>query len=511
MPHSSSLILYNAHIHTLDPDRPHASALVVVDGRIVAIGDHTVIHAYQDKAPNVLDAQGATVIPGFIDTHVHFTITGLGLLAVDVFGADSMAEVLERIATGAAERPVDGLVVASKFQPELLPEARFPTPLELDAAAAGRPVYVMEAGGHWSAVNQAALALLDLHDSIPGQQFDESGQFNGILSDEANTVAFTKLWQRYSDAIGVERAFDEAAAEAVRGGVTTLHALDDMQDIRALLSYGDRLPVRVVPYTQSKDVAAVKALGVGQIGGCGQVMVNGDFGPHTAALLEPYDDDPSTTGKLYYSDAELDAYVLESHLAGLQVGLHCVGSAAVEQLLNAYEAALTRHPRPDHRHRIEHFELPAPGQAERAKRLGLILAMQPSFNHFWPHHSEYPEVVGEERALRVDPVKSVLDAGLHVAYGSDSPVTPMNSLLWMHSAVNHSNPAERISAERALRLCTETGSWFSFEEQDKGTLAVGKLGDFVLLDSDPLATPSQKIKDIGVLKTVVGGLVVYGS
>ncbi len=241
--------------------------MVVVDGRIVAIGDHTVIHAYQDKVPNVLDAQGATVIPGFIDTHVHFTITGLGLLAVDLFAVNSMAEVLEQIAAGAAERPVDGLVVASKFQPGLLPEARFPTPRELDDAASGRPVYVMEAGGHWSAVNQAALDLLDLHDSVPGQQYDETGRFNGILCDEANTIAFTKLWQRYADAIGVERAFDEAATEAVRGGVTALHALDDLQDVRASLSYGDRLPVRVVPYTQSKDVAAVKALGVGQIGG----------------------------------------------------------------------------------------------------------------------------------------------------------------------------------------------------------------------------------------------------
>src|SRR5690606_546874 len=203
------------------------------------------------------------------------------------------------------------------------------------------------------------------------------------------------------------------------------------------------------------------------------------------------------------------AYVEQAHAAGMQVALHTVGSAAIEQLLQAYENALANYPRRDHRHRIEHFELPAPGQAERARQLGVLLALQPACNYFWPHDGEYPQLVGEERAGRVDPIRSVLDAGVEVAFGSDSPVTPMQPVLWMHAAVNHSNPRERIDAATALKLCSAAGARFAFEEADKGTLEAGKLADITILDRDPLQVPASEIKDVHVLKTIVGGRVVY--
>jgi predicted amidohydrolase YtcJ len=317
------------------------------------------------------------------------------------------------------------------------------------------------------------------------------------------------LWRIFAAQVGLETAFQAGAKEAVRHGVTTLHALDDLENVRVLLDCQDRLPLRVVPYTQSKEVEPVRALGLRQIGGCGQVMVDGDFGPHTAALLEPYADRPDTCGVLYWQDEELNGYVADAHAAGLQVALHCLGSGAIEQLLNAYERALAAHPRADHRHRIEHFQLPAPGQAGRARRLGIALAMQPSFNYYWPHMAGYPQVVGPARAEQLDPIRSALAAGLEVAFGSDSPVTPMRPLQWMHAAVNHSNPNERITPQQALHACTLAGARLAFQERDRGSLAVGKLGDFVLLASDPLQAPPQAIQDVAVLATVVGGRVVW--
>ncbi len=504
-----SLLLRNVQILTMNENQPIASDLAIIDGRICAIGSAEAISPWIDSIDTVINGEGATVLPGFIDTHVHFTLTGLGMHAVDLSETRTVANVLELIQQVADLQASDLLIVAFNFQPELIPGQRFPTAEELNSAGGGRPVYVMESGGHWSAVNRAAIALLHLKPETPGVGIDEKGRFSGLLSDEANTAAFTTLWQRYAEQIGLRQAFITAAEDAVAGGVTTLHALDDLEHVKALLDFEAHLPVRIVPYCQTKDVAAVKALGLRQIGGCGQVMVDGDFGPHTAALLEPYLDEPDTRGTLYYEDSGLNEFVSTAHNAGLQVALHCIGSGAIEQLLNAYEYSLQETPRDEHRHRIEHFQLPAPGQAARARRLGLSLATQPSFNHFWPHHTDYPEALGWPRALRLDPIRSLIEEKLPVAFGSDSPVTPMRPLLWVHSAVNHSNESERIPVERALHMATAAGSWAAFEENEKGTLEVGKLGDLVILSEDPASVPAERIKDIQVQKTIVGGRVVF--
>jgi predicted amidohydrolase YtcJ len=444
-----------------------------------------------------------------MDAHIHLAITGMGSLAVDLDGVDAIPVVLDKIAAEAQRRPVHGLIVAINFQAEINPEGRFPAPLELDQAGGGRPVYVMDRTGHECYINQAAFRLLELDDGVPGINRREDGSFSGKLTNMANTRAFDGFWERFSEEIGFDRAYRIAAQQAVRSGITTVHALDDLDAIRTLLTIREQLPARVIPYAQTRDVAAVKALGLRQIGGCGDVMVDGDFGPHTAALLDPYTDDPSTRGKLYYADDDLAQYVEEAHRAGLQIALHCVGSAAIEQLLNAYERALEIAPRANHRHRIEHFELPAPGQAERARRLGVALSMQPVFNHYWPHEGEYPNLVGWDRAQQVDPLASLVALGLPIGLGSDSPVTPVSPLLWLHSAVHHSNPAERVSVETALRLATQGSAYLAFEETQKGSLEAGKLADFVLLDHDPLTCPAEQIQAIQVLKTVVGGRVVF--
>ena len=502
----NSLIIENAHIRTLDPAQPFAHSIGIRDGRIESLdSDFSNLEGVQ-----ILDAKGATITPGFIDTHAHFTAAGIAMLAVNLEGCATISEVLERLSKDAARKPSSYLVFATQFAPDLLSESRFPTANELDRAVGNRPVYVMERTGHWAGINQAGLDLLEVSPDLPGRQLDNDGHFNGVITGPINSVAGEKLWPAFVQRVGIEKAIQRAAQEAVAGGITTLHALEELPDVRVILEHRDAIPLRIIPFSQTKDVTSVRNLGLRQIGGCGSVIVDGDFGPHTAALLEPYADQPDTCGTLYWETDDLENFVREAHIAGLQIALHCVGSGAIEQLLNAYEKALTTYPRSDHRHRIEHFELPVPGQAERVRKLGVALAMQPAFNHLWPHDGEeYPKVVGTERALQVDPVRRVVEAGLQIAFGSDAPVTPLRPLLGIHSAVNHSNPLERISAEVALQLTTINGAWFSFEEHEKGTLVPGKLGDLVILDDDPLAVAPEKIKDISVLKTIVGGEIVF--
>jgi len=213
---------------------------------------------------------------------------------------------------------------------------------------------------------------------------------------------------------------------------------------------------------------------------------------------------------LYHTQEEIDAFVLEAHRAGLQVAMHAVGDGAVEQALNAYEAALTVHPGDDHRHRIEHCEVIREDQIQRAQRLGVALAIQPPFNHYWPH-TEYYATLGEERAWKADPVRTLMRPDLLVAGGSDSTVTPLGPMIGVHAAVNHSNPAERVSVQEGLELYTINAARIAFEEHDKGSLEIGKLGDFVVLAQGPFEVDAGHIKDIPVEMTVIGGNIVYRS
>jgi predicted amidohydrolase YtcJ len=188
--------------------------------------------------------------------------------------------------------------------------------------------------------------------------------------------------------------------------------------------------------------------------------------------------------------------------------MHAVGDAAVEQALKAYEAALANHPRDDHRHRIEHCEVIQEDQIRRAQRSGVALGIQPPFNHYWPHTTYYP-LLGEERAWKADPVRTLVRPGLLIAGGSDSTVTPLGPMIGVHAAVNHSNPAERVSVQEGLELYTINAARIGFEEAEKGSLEAGKLGDLVVLREDPFEVDPERIKDIPIEMTVVGGQVVY--
>ena len=255
----------------------------------------------------------------------------------------------------------------------------------LDAAAPDNPVFLMGVTGHTSAVNSRALQDLALPSDTPGVMRDADGRPNGLLSDRASGLA----WEECSRSFGAEEKavvlIDRAIEQAHSVGITTLHALEggatsEDAAVEALLAAMPTLPLRLVLYFQTLDVDRARALGLPRIGGC--ILLDGDVGPHTAALSEPYADQPTCYGTLYYSQEEIDAFVLEAHQAGLQVAMHAVGDAAVEQALDAYEAALTAYPRADHRHRIEHCEVIREEQVQRAQRLGVALAIQPPFNHY---------------------------------------------------------------------------------------------------------------------------------
>lgn len=505
------LALRNTNIITMDPRQPRAEALAIRDGHIVAVGTwDDVAHHAQDA--RVLDLAGKTVLPGLIDTHAHFLWTALSLAALDVSSAQDHATLQAVIRQATVDAPPGQLIFGMGFTEYALDTGDFSPIVEaLDAVAPNHPVYLMGITGHTSAASTHALDLLALPDDTPGVMLDATGQPNGLLADKANNLA----WERLSDSFGAhEKAahmIPLAIEKAHSVGITTLHALEggstgeDGAAEKFLAAVPD-LPLRFVLYYQTTEVGKALELGLPRIGGC--ILLDGDVGPRTAALSEPYADDPECYGTLYYSQEEIDTFVLGAHEAGLQVAMHAVGDAAVEQALHAYESALAAHPRDDHRHRIEHCEVIRKDQIERAQRLGVALAIQPPFNHYWPHTEYYP-TLGEERAWKVDPVRTLMRPGLLVAGGSDSTVTPLGPLIGIHAAVNHTNPFERVGVQEALELYTINAARIAFQETDRGSLEVGKLGDFVVLSEDPLAVDSTDIKDVSVEMTVIGGDVVH--
>ncbi|MDP2659267.1 MAG: amidohydrolase [Dehalococcoidia bacterium] len=488
---------------------PLAEAVLVRDGKISLVGTSGEVASQRSARAELIDLKGRTLLPGFIDTHVHLISTGLSMMGPRLGSLHTLPQVLTALAQEAQKQPT--IVKASGLDPYLLAGGHLLTRWELDRIIPDKLVYVVRRDGHAVVVNTRTLEGLALPPDTHGVERDAStGEPTGILRADARRIAGERLTHISAD-LRVE-AIRRATENAVQVGLTTVHALDGgwprgYEDIRALLSLAPSLPAKIVVYYQTKDVGKASELGLPRIGGC--LLVDGSVASHTAALTTPYSDLPDTEGVLYFSDQELRTFIREAHAAGLQVSMHSIGDRAIQQLLDAYEAVLEETPRADHRHRIEHFLLAHPGQIERASRLGLHVSMQPAFLHFGGERKNvYAERLGPERSGAVNPLRQAMDAGITVAGGSDSFITPMNPLLGIHAAVNDHPPESRLTPRKALEMFTVNGARIAFEENQKGSIRNGKDADLVVLGENPLTCPPGSIKDIAVEMTLVNGVVL---
>lgn len=495
------LLITNAQIHTLDPQRPTAHTLLVHAGRIIALDDDVP----SLPQAHILDLRGQTVVPGFIDSHVHLVWTGVRHFALDLQGISSIAGIQALVHEQTQQRAAGELILGLRLDEEAFPDNP-PTAADLDAVASDHPVLLHGDTGHLTIANTHAMQQFALGAHVSGWHA------NGLLVGNAHTAVAWRAPTLFAAQIGWEQVLHAAANEAARVGITTIHALEgdnapDDAGVRALLSHAPWLPVHIVLYWQTMHVDAVQALGLPRIGGC--IWVDGDFGPHTAALKQPYADCPGCRGHLYIPDERLQPFVSQANAAGLQIALHAVGDAAVEQVLRAYGRALAEHPRTDHRLRVEHFEIYDNELLREAKALNVSVALQPAFDGYFGGIAENTRYLGPERAQRADAINTFDLHGIPIGGGSDSTVTPLGPLYGMHCAVNHTNPSERVTPERALRLWTIDNARLAFEEAEKGSIEVGKLADLTVMDTDPLQVMPTLIRDIRVTMTIKAGTVTY--
>jgi hypothetical protein len=306
--------------------------------------------------------------------------------------------------------------------------------------------------------------------------------------------------------------------ESVENGVTTVHAMegsrvDGDRDFKVLMEIRENLKTRVVPFYETFDVNKVKTMGLSRIGGCGRMNLDGEANSYTAALLDSYSDSPNTSGSLTYTQEEIDDFVMKAHLAGLQIGMHAIGDAAIEQLLSAYEKALKNVPVNDHRHRIEHCYLPSENQIERAAALEIILSMQPCLTDLWGGYGGiYYSRFGQNRFQRIDRYRNLFDRGILVCGGSDSPAAGVNPLRDISLLVtNQISSKQSISVKEAIEMYTINGAKAAFEEDKKGSVEKGKYADVVILNDDPFEVPYSKIEDIKVDATIINGEIAYSK
>jgi predicted amidohydrolase YtcJ len=531
---AASLVVTDARVWTGDPGNPWAEAVASDGERLVAVGSNEEIRRLAGDVTEVISVAGSMLVPGFIDTHVHFVDGGAGLASVQLRDAATPEEFTRRIgAFAAGQQPGEWMLIGTWDHENWGGE--LPRRDWIDAVTPDNPVWINRLDGHMALANSLALKLAGVDADTPdvaGGEIvrDPDGRPTGILKDNAMSLM--------SEAVPAASAslLDRQVAAAMRyvaaNGVTTVHEmateeagwanLDAFRRARANGSMITRIYAAVPLPDWERMRDEVEARGRGddwlRIGGL-KAMMDGSLGSHTAAFLEPYTDAPEQRGLLIHDLADVKTWVAGADAAGLQIMVHAIGDRAIRDILDIYLDVADANGQRDRRFRIEHAQHIHPDDLPRFAVQNVIASMQPY--HAIDDGRWADRVIGKERARTTYAFRSLIDSGAHVAFGSDWYVAPATPIDGIYAAVTRRTlddanpggwvPEQKITVEQALHAYTYEGAYASFEEGVKGTLKPGMLADFVLLDRDLTAIPPETIRDTKILRTVVGGRVVYSA
>ena len=532
----SPLVLFNATVRTFDDRETVAEAIAVGEGRVLAVGGSAALLAAFPDAER-RDLRGATVLPGLIDSHLHLLQTGLNSFAVDLSNTRRVADVLAAVRARAAATPRGGWVVcSSRWHESQLAEARFPTRAELDAAAPEHAV-VLRRGGHNVVANSAALAAAGIGPQTPdppGGTYvrDAAGELTGHM---IGAPAFGRLVALLPqpDEAQLVRAIAAASSRLLAAGITaviepglTAAEIAAFPRARAQGALGVRavLMPRLEPGVTAEEgarapdaLAALAPAGGDDFLKVGPVKIVADGGVETNFLRAPYaftDDPTAPLGKPRVSRENLAAVCRLAVRAGRQLGVHCVGDAAIDLVLDAFAEGTQERPLGDLRWTLIHMTLAHPDHFTRARELGLVLAVQqPLIDALGAGWLKY---WGRERAARASPLREYAASGLTVGAGSDAPVTEFDPFRAIWSAATRMTaqagvlgPEQAVDAATMLRWYTRDSAALSFDEGRRGRIAPGMLADLTVVTPDPLRLPAAELRDVRVVLTIVEGRVAY--
>lgn len=492
----------NATFHSCEEENKTYRVLVEDKGRIVWLGD-ALPKAFQNE-PTV-DLNGATVVPAFADTHIHFESFALFNSTVDVRNAKDLPDMGRILKAYADAHPKDKVIPAYGCTAHIVAEKRMVNRADLDGMV-DRPLMIIKYDGHAAVCNTALLKL------FPAEVTDDPGcdRETGWLYQNA----FYKGTNFITGQIpipNVLKGLINASNHMTKMGVGLIHTVEGVGyagdidiDMMRVCQYG--LPQTFRIFFQTMDVHKVVKRGMTHIGGCFKLALDGCFGSEDAALTEGYANNPDNHGFLAYTQEQVNDFCIAANRAGLQIAMHAIGDAAVEQAVTALEAAQRDTPRPDARHIIIHADLCGPEHRRRIKALNACVALQPAFLD-WPQEpTAYLEsILGKARMNAIEPLRAMTDEGILLSAGSDAPCTLPDPIASIYQCCNHPDPAQSLTAIEALRLHTLNAAKTTHDEKERGSLTLGKRCDMTVLRNDPLAQEPAQLRDNSVMKLYLKG------
>jgi predicted amidohydrolase YtcJ len=521
------------------------SAVAIRAGKIVAVGGDAAMLALKDAHTKTIDLKDAFAMPGFNDAHTHMASAGRQRMSVDLDNVPSLAAMLDKVRAYAAKLGPGEWILGGGWDHTKWPGAKLPTRQDLDAVSAGHPAFLERTDGHIAVANTADDTLAPQGGAI---DHDVEGHATGILREGPTLALVEKVIPAPSLATR-RKAIELSMQDALSHGVTSIQDFSDWDDWLAMEEMEDEgtlhlriaewidfnLPVGVLNARRASHPADDPLLHLTFLKG----FMDGSLGSRTAAMNEPYTDDPNNSGIARYDQGKLNEMAAERAANGFQLGFHAIGDLANDMALNAMAAAeqvgrpanvapapkdadaevvttapATVRPR-DFRFRIEHAQVVSPGAFERFAQLGVIASMQPS--HLLTDMAWAQARLGPERSKRAYAWKSFLDHGVTLAFGTDYPVESISPFRGLYAAITRQNvegtqtfePQEKLTIDQAIYAYTQASAFAEFRERTQGRLEPGYLADMVVLDRDITKASPQEVLHTQVLRTVVGGSTVY--
>ena len=533
-PINKTVYYLHGRIYTNDPEHPWAAAMAIRDEKILCIG--TLAHVLLDCGGAQAEAETIQlnerfVMPGFNDAHTHLGGAGRNKLNLSLNGVDSIAELQKLVKDAAAKKKPGEWILGSGWDQTRWADKKFPTRLQLDEAAPNNPVFLVHVSGHVAVANSEALKHAEITPDTKNpmggeiEQF-EDGEPSGMLKENA---AMQMVEQRIPDPSDEDRrkGIELVLEELARNGVTSAQDNSDWDDflVYKQLKEEKKLTARItewLPFMLPTDDLQNRRAQAGTTDpwlrtGAVKMVTDGALGSRTAALLAPYSDDPSTSGLMTIETEKLKLMAIERDRLGFQLAFHAIGDKANEICLDVFESVQRMNPARDRRDRIEHAQVVAPDDMARFGKLNVIASMQPSHETNDMRWAE--QRVGPERAKGAYAWNLLQKAGAKLAFGTDYDVEPINPFRGIYACVTRElpdggpaggwEPEEKLPLDQCLRAYTYGSAYAEFAEGKKGELKVGQYADFVVLSTDLTKAPPKEVLKTEVLRTVVGGRVVY--
>ena len=529
---TSCQVYHGCKVYTVDDARPRADAVAVCGDRIIAVGGLGECRAAAGPGAKEIDLSGGTLMPGFIDTHIHPVMLAYFNMNATLTGAASIADVQDMLRDSAQCAAPDAWVMGLDFNDQKLREKRMLTRQELDAAVPDVPVVLVRYDGHMIIANTKAIEAAGVTASTPdpaGGFIDRepdgfpAGPFREAAAQVIISAAPFPDLEVFADS--ARKTFERLAAR----GITSIGAVlqtdeegpagsQGAYDLLAMQLVLGSAPQSVFGMLVASDFAKIEAAketpldqppGAGHRIGAMKLFADGSLGSSTAFMKEAFADAPGNRGFLIYGEEEMHRRMSAAHAGGLQVATHAIGDAAIRTVVDLYERLARENPRPDARHRIEHASVLDGRLIEDMARLGIVAAVTPMYVH--SEKDWLPERLGRARLPWTYPFRSLLDAGVRVAGSSDAPVETTDVLAAIECCVTREGfePAQSVSAAEAVRFYTIDAAYAQNEDAFKGSITPGKRADMVLLDADPTAVAAEEISKIKVRRTIAGGVTCF--